>query len=261
MDSRLIPSFCFLVIFGHGAVVNGASILTEKPSFLKTCATTDPSFSSCLTNNFQGLFQQWKSGIPGLKSVGTLEPVHVKKIKFHHKQPPVDLHILLQKVEINGLGDVKGKQTSFNPKTLTATVVLVVPKLKLHSDYAVKGNTRSFTLDGSGKLDLSADNLVIHLKLQLKLRQTDGYTFADIDKVNLDITEVGDFHIHLDNLFNGQKELEDTVNNFLNSNWRSFYEAVRPGISAAIEAVLKERLAKVFASIPANYFIANISSL
>lgn len=103
--------------------------------------------------------------------------------------------------------------------------------------------------------------MVIHLKVQLKLRESDGLKFGDIEKLNLNIKEVGDLHVHLDNLFNGQKELESSVNDFLNQSWRSFYEAVRPGISAAIEAVVKDRLPKAFAYIPANYFIEDIDSL
>lgn len=53
----------------------------------------------------------FSQGIPGLKSFSTLEPLHIKKIKFHHNQPPIDLHIHLQEVDINGLGDVKATET------------------------------------------------------------------------------------------------------------------------------------------------------
>lgn len=98
------------------------------------------------------------------------------------------------------------------------------------------------------------------INIQLKLRDEHGYTFSDIDKLHLEITEVGGFRVHFNNLFNGQKVLEDSTNTVFNENWRDFYEILRPAITQAVQAIMKDRLTKAYGYVPANYFIANIPS-
>lgn len=92
------------------------------------------------------------------------------------------------------------------------------------------------------------------------MRNEDGHIFTDIDKLRANIIEIGAFHVQLDNLFNGQKQLEDTANALFNENWREFYEFLRPGITSAVEAVMKDRLPKVFTFVPADYLIKGLPS-
>lgn len=70
--------------------------------------------------------------------------------------------------------------------------------------------------------------------------------------------DIGDFNVKFDNLFNGQKELEDSVNDVFNQNWRILFNNVRPNIEGAIRAIMKDRLQKVFNYVPTNYFIEDI---
>lgn len=57
-------------------------------------------------------------------------------------------------------------------------------------------------------------------------------------------------YIQLDNLFNGNKQLSDTMNNFMNENWRELYNELKSGILDALGAVIINLVNNVFIRIP-----------
>ena len=79
-----------------------------------------------------------------------------------------------------------------------------------------------------------------------------------MENLELEIANVGGFSVRLDNLFNGQKVLEDSTNAVFNENWREFYEILKPAIKEAVQAIMKDRLTKAYSYVPANFFIADI---
>ncbi|XP_037944609.1 uncharacterized protein LOC119677369 [Teleopsis dalmanni] len=87
-------------------ITNAAQYLSDKPDFLKPCNYEDKSFSKCFANNFQVLFKDWKDGVPGLKTVGKLDPIIVKRIKIvQDPSSGIALNAILDNVEIRGASD------------------------------------------------------------------------------------------------------------------------------------------------------------
>ncbi|XP_037824488.1 uncharacterized protein LOC119612713 [Lucilia sericata] len=98
------------------------------------------------------------------------------------------------------------------------------------------------------------------LKIKVKLRDDYDYTFTDIEKLHLEIADVGGLRVRFDNLFNGQKSLEDSINAVFNENWREFYQIERPALTKSVQEIMRDRLSKVFSYVPGNYFIADLPS-
>lgn len=104
--------------------------------------------------------------------------------------------------------------------------------------------------------DFSEKN-VYNLAIRLKLREDDGHTFADIDQIHLNWADVGGMHFQLDNLFNGNKELEDSAHAIFNENWHSIYEIMEPTLSKSTETVLKDIIGKILAHFPVSFLWQN----
>lgn len=49
---------------------------------------------------------------------------------------------------------------------------------------------------------------------------------------------IGDASVKLDNLFNGDPELGELMNKFLNNNWREITAEIRPALGESIEHIL-----------------------
>lgn len=64
-------------------------------------------------------------------------------------------------------------------------------------------------------------------------------------KIKYDLSNV---HIQLNNLFNGDKALGQRMNDFLNENWKSLAEEVRPLMNKALVDILRASIDKIFDS-------------
>lgn len=58
--------------------------------------------------------------------------------------------------------------------------------------------------------------------------------------------------MNLNNLFNGNKLLGETMNQFLNDNWRDILKEFTPAISGSFNGVFKKIIDDVFSRIPYN---------
>ncbi|XP_037811844.1 circadian clock-controlled protein daywake-like [Lucilia sericata] len=250
-----------LVIITAVAVstVNAAKFLSNKPDFLIPCRLQDPDFGKCFSKNFQVIFREWKSGIPGYKAAGSFDPIYVKRILFSQDpKNPVALNVDLSNVVVTGASNMIVQEISFDAKTLVLHAKLLVPKLQFAFDYKINGQILNLVLKSHGKGFFKIENLGMILNVQLKLRDEHGFTFGDVEKLHMDVTNIGGVHTQFDNLFNGQKDIEDSTNTLINENWRDFYEILRPAVTEAVQEIMKDRLKKSLGYVPLNYFIEDI---
>lgn len=96
------------------------------------------------------------------------------------------------------------------------------------------------------------------VKVINKLRDQDGLVFCDVENVKIEIKEIGNFRINMENLFNGQKALEDSTNALFNQNWREFYDVLRPPIEQTLQVILLDRFRKIFKYVPSTFFVADL---
>lgn len=98
-------------------------------------------------------------------------------------------------------------------------------------------------------------NIKAHTKVGLFIKDGHKYYNVTDTKINFSISKL---KVNLQNLFNGLKEIEDSTNVFLNENWETALEALRPIIKKAVEDVLLDLLQKIFNNVPADYFVINL---
>ncbi|XP_059217615.1 uncharacterized protein LOC131994756 [Stomoxys calcitrans] len=249
-----------IIISAFTIYVNGLKILNEKPDFLKPCSLKDPQIEVCFNKNFKNIFGEWKAGNPIFKPIGSLDPLHIKRISMQHAKSPLEINFDLLEIEMKGLGGFLVKESKHDFEALNGIMTFEVPKILVESNYKMKGKILSLDLNATGKTTISIDKFVSKMFVHFKLRDSDGFTFADVEKLKVEVLDIGGFHIHMGNLFNGQKDLEDGANSLFNDNWRDFFEIMRPAISSSIEAVMNDRLKKLFAIIPVHYVIEDFPS-
>lgn len=95
--------------------------------------------------------------------------------------------------------------------------------------------------------------------MKLKLRHEKDVILANIVDLEAKIKDIGDLEIQLDNLFNGRQELEKTVNEVFNENWRDLFEVLRPNIERTVKTIFKDRLERILNYVPTTFFIDDIT--
>ncbi|XP_073819944.1 protein takeout-like [Musca autumnalis] len=245
-----------ILFFALTATVLAKEYLSQKPDFIHPCKTTDPGFKKCFAKDFQVIFVQYKDGIPGLKNFGSIDPLHVKRVKVAEDgNGPVSINIELTNMEVHGFSKTIVTDANFDPKKLITRLKFALPEVKIISDYTVNGRVLTLPLNGHGQTRMEIKNLEIDVICKLKRRDEGGVIFSDIDKVIIPNLKVNGFHIEMDNLFNGNVALEQSAHTLFNENWRDFYETLRPSITETIRTVMEDRYKKVFAFVPARYYI------
>lgn len=84
-----------------------------------------------------------------------------------------------------------------------------------------------------------------------------GHVFYNVTNTKVDYTISG-LRLHMGNLFEGVKVLEDSTNQYLNDNWRPVSEALKPIIAKTIEDILLAIMQNIFNQIPAEFFVADL---
>jgi hypothetical protein len=87
------------------------------------------------------------------------------------------------------------------------------------------------------------------LKIIGHLIEKNGKSYLNIDKSKLDF-EPGSVNVKFENLFNGNKELTASTNEFFNTNWRDIMKEIKPAISKAVLNIFNSLVNNVFANIP-----------
>lgn len=60
------------------------SVLAE---FLTPCVLGDSNFGQCLSKNLQSVFVEWKDGLPGTNTLGSLDPLVLKSLTITQANP------------------------------------------------------------------------------------------------------------------------------------------------------------------------------
>lgn len=66
-----------------------------------------------------------------------------------------------------------------------------------------------------------------------------------VNELNVEFN-IGNASVRLDDLFNGDAELGEAMNNFLNENWRSVAAEMRPAMEDAISNILQGITGRLF---------------
>ena len=80
------------------------------------------------------------------------------------------------------------------------------------------------------------------------MKKGDGREYFQIDDVKIEM-KLRRFWMYFGNLFNGNKVMEDFVNNFLNNNWEELYREFLPKMTGVFQ--------KIYQDIFSNFFNKN----
>ncbi|XP_055381539.1 circadian clock-controlled protein daywake-like [Condylostylus longicornis] len=239
-------------------IIVAADFLSEKPDFLKSCEIKKPQFTKCSTESIQGLFNNIENGIPGFTAIKSFEPFTLNKIRIAQgNSEAVNINVDLSKLKLYGLTKIIVKESKVSSKDFSWKTTLLLPKMKIESDYGLQGRILLIPLNGNGKMILHISDLNVVLYTKTKLYEKGGFTFYNVTDTKIDYNLNG-FQSYFTNLFGGNKDLEESTNLFFNENWMMLAEALRPVLTQAIQDVLLDMLQKIFHYIPAQFFVSDI---
>lgn len=124
-------------------------------------------------------------------------------------------------------------------------------KLTIEGDYRIAGRVLLLPINGEGKCKLDFHGWDSDWKLTAKATTKNNKDYMVVDKSKLEF-KATKLTMNFENLFNGDKQLSETMNSFLNDNWSEILNELRPSLSDTISQILISLVSGTFSRIPYN---------
>ncbi|XP_066900886.1 protein takeout [Halyomorpha halys] len=232
MASHIINSILSFALFQ-------IAMSAKLPSTFKKCGRTDPKFDVCLNDAIEDAIKILSSGIPKLGLVG-LEPLKITHLVIGRGKGPISLDLSFKNLNIHGITDVKITDQKTNLQAAKLECKSFNKKLVLEGDYEVDGKILLLPIRGKGKDNVDGYSIVTGLPVVKKNK-----TYLEVKSFDYSF-KPSRMRLQFDNLFNGEKQLSDSMNKILNDNWEEVLREMKPSFEEALSQIFRDYVNRLY---------------
>lgn len=215
----------------------------EIPSYIKPCRYSDPKLGTCIRKSIISLKPYLKGGIPAL-DVPPLDPLFVPFVNIS-QAGGVQINASFENITINGADRFRLRSVRVDTSTDKIRMKIWFPSLELRAIYELRGQLLMMPIHGRGGCYGNFSDIDGELRMKLSRFDKKGKQHFKVEFIQIDFT-IGGATVDLDNLFNGDPTLSQTMNQFINENWRLVTAEIRPTLETTIASILMETADKFF---------------
>ncbi|XP_044761620.1 protein takeout-like [Coccinella septempunctata] len=239
MTPLAIQLFCLVLVL---VTAQGAHL----PPYISPCKVRSPDFSACAVKSGNEAIPHLANGEKKL-GIPTLNPLIVPFIELSAG----DLRLNGTDTVVNGLLTMKLEDMKVDLATKSVILTVRSTEISLDLNYNMGGKIVALPIEGKGKGNIKFYNMKAVFSFDFEETGRKGNIYAEIKNDHLDIFPEK-MTIQLDNLFNGNKQLGDTTNQFLNENWQEVLKEFGPAIAEIISSVTRSILVPLCRKVPLN---------
>ncbi|XP_019867783.1 protein takeout [Aethina tumida] len=218
----------------------------QLADYIKPCSKSDPKLNECAKNSAIAAIP---TILKGDKRYNTpvLDPLHLPEINLEASDK---LQINLKNVILTGLENIKLKDIQLDLPNKKVKVSVFTNYINIFGDYNIDGQILVLPIKGNGPANLtfSDSSFVYEMKYDL-VKKDDGKEY--VSNITPSITyQIGKAHFNLENLFNGDKQLGDHMNKFLNENEQQIAKDLAPSVQEVISRIVTSILDGFLTKVP-----------
>ncbi|CAI6350439.1 unnamed protein product [Macrosiphum euphorbiae] len=216
------------------------------PSYIKPCKRDDPNINECLMNLLEDIRPYISKGIPEMHIL-PLDPVTVPSVTLKQDSAgSVNFVALFTDLKGYGAKNFQMQTIKASFKNQSLEIDLNLPLFRIESRYEVNGKILILPIKGNGKFVGNVTNAEAKIKFDLKIvKKKNNKNFIEIKPKKITL-ELGAVKLHFSNLFNGNKQLGDQTNRFINNNWKDLMKEIRPLLEDTVVTLVMGILKPVF---------------
>ncbi|KAF2887336.1 hypothetical protein ILUMI_15722 [Ignelater luminosus] len=130
---------------------------------------------------------------------------------------------------------------------LTFDLDIDFPLLRIDAQYSISGKLLMMPIKGEGPVQSNVTDCKSKSFLQGELYEKDGETYMKFTNMTLKVN-VGNGVVKIQNLFNGDKILNDVVNDAINKNLGLFTQEMMPYVENALSGAILDIANKIVGS-------------
>ncbi|GAB0088223.1 hypothetical protein DMENIID0001_026160 [Sergentomyia squamirostris] len=206
----------------------------------------------CYVKFQQGIIDTFWNGNDELQ-VPILDPLRIKNVTLTQRgNGVVNFDLKFKDCDFIGYRDSKVVSVSGWPRDFdgtTAELEMRAPRFTLIGPYVIKGRLLALDIQGSGISNVTLKNVMAKMKFKLKSETRNGLEYAKVDKLKLDI-HTSRTIFHFEDLFDGDKQLNEYGNLFINENWQLVFDYIKSSTLKTFEKIWQDILNHILSKLP-----------
>jgi len=157
-------------------------------------------------------------------------------------------------MQVKGLSKFTTISVTADPDNMVLRLKLSIPELRIIGKYVTSGRVLLLEVEGAGTFWNVLGNVVVDATSNLVLKGTAPNEILQVSSQNLDI-QVAKIRLQLNNLFNGDPVLGQSVNSFLNDNSQQVFTELKPELSKQVGSLVRKVMNDALSALPAEKFL------
>ncbi|XP_065354463.1 protein takeout-like [Calliphora vicina] len=228
----------------------------DLPPEIQNCKSTDND--ECIARTIEEIFKRYPNGNAdfGMPSVAALNFTNLK-ISRPNPSSSIQINFEFIKCTMYGLENVKILHASgFDKELKKPQLDILIPKLRITGYYESTGKLLLLPLNGKGNGDIELRESKFHASGKLEIEKRNGKNYGKIKSVKAAI-EPKQVLVKVENIFNGNPILSETINDVVNENWRDVWSELQEGINNAMEMMITQIMSGIFNELSIDDFYSD----
>ncbi|KAJ3618228.1 hypothetical protein MTP99_006249 [Tenebrio molitor] len=226
-------------------VVSCASV--KLPPDFQKCNRRQSDLKKCVLKSAQDGISQLTRAYDEV-NIPNVHPLEVAELTIEAGSGPVAFDQKFKQCKLDGFHKMKLDQFEFDFEGKTLTVAGVVPKIMVECQYEFDGKILLLPIKGKGPSTIVLENMKVSGLFDYEEKMKKGKTFFRFVSSDIHV-DPGLAWFNFENLFNGDKQLGDNVNQVINDNWKEVFDDVKSSYIQVINRVCTELLNNFFGKV------------
>ncbi|XP_071560685.1 circadian clock-controlled protein daywake-like [Temnothorax nylanderi] len=222
------------------------SLAAESELPVTTCKRNMVDYSACLKHALEEAWPRFVKGLPEF-DFPSLDPLFFKYGRIALNSNEIRIEIIVSNATGIGLANTRFfyVRTHYVNNVFRLEFDAQIPSIFLKGSLKINGTLNAFRLAGEGPFNVTVDDL----------RATWDFTGNVVNDTwivehfRFAIASLKNLKIYGDNLFEGNKELNNLILIFVNEYWPAIYRPLLPFISDFLDTSLVEFPNKIFSKV------------
>uniref|UniRef100_A0A1B0DRJ5 Uncharacterized protein n=1 Tax=Phlebotomus papatasi TaxID=29031 RepID=A0A1B0DRJ5_PHLPP len=210
----------------------------------------------CAVNLQQEIIDQFWRGNEELE-LPPLDPLRIKNATLvQPSNGAINFNLQFRDFDFLGYRDTQITDVVGWPEDYDGTkaeLEIKAPRFTLIGPYRINGKLLLLDIKGSGTSNVTLENVLGRMKFKLKKIVRDNVEYAEVEKLKLNIN-ISRMHMHFDQLFNGDKQMEEYGHQFINENSKLVFEDIKPSAMKTFGQIWQDILNHILSRIPYRSF-------
>ncbi|KAL3273660.1 hypothetical protein HHI36_015090 [Cryptolaemus montrouzieri] len=226
---------------------------SSPPEFIKAAKRCSRKDQACFKEAIQDALPKFAKGYRSM-GIPALDPLLIPLLEIPSGSGAVKMNQKFTNGQLIGLSSAKIEELNFDVESKKFYWKFRCPKLILKANYEMTGQIMVFPVKGKGTMETVMEDIVgeEHVGLAIEMKENKPHLKLDGTSLKLDVSKVT---YRFDNLFDGNKELGDQINQVMNDNWKAVFDEIKYSYNSGIQKLVDNIFTKLFEQVPLDEVI------